>query len=196
MTRRNVVWLLTLPLAVVGSQVAHALAYRLATGGDHERAHQLASSGHAYLTYAPLALGVCAALVALALARELLGALGGQERVSRLSAFTFAVLAPAIFVCQEHFERLAHEGTFPVSLVLEQTFALGLALQVPFALAAYVLARLLLRVTRAVARLLAAPRIAVLRTRSRWDTGGFWAPRTTTTGLALGPRGPPPLPVV
>ena len=64
MSRRNVVWLITLPLAIVGSQVAHAAGYRLATG-EGELAHALASSGHGYLAYAPLALGVCAAFVVL-----------------------------------------------------------------------------------------------------------------------------------
>ena len=188
MSRRNVVWLLTLPLAVLGSQVAHALAYRLASGGDVS--HELASSGHAYLDYAPLALGVCAVLVVLALARELLGVLGGDAGSGRPSAVTFAVLAPAVFVAQEHFERLAHDGALP-TLVLEKTFLLGLALQLPFALVAFALARLLLRATRAVARLLAAPRVAVFHTQSRWGLGDVWAPVAPATGLALGPRGPP-----
>ncbi len=194
MSRRNVVWLLTLPLAVVGSQVAHSLAYRLASGDDVS--HELASTGHAYLDHAPLALGVCAALVVLALARELVGVVRGHARVTGPSALTFAVLAPAIFVGQEHFERLAHQGALPTSLLVEKTFLLGLALQLPFALAAYGLARLLLRATRAVARLLASPRIAVLHSRSTWGLGATWIPGSASTGLALGPRGPPSLLVV
>ena len=123
MSRRNVVWLITLPLAIVGSQVAHATGYRLATG-EGELAHALASSGHGYLAYAPLALGVCAAFVVLALVRELVGALGGDARASRPSALVFSILAPAIFVAQEHFERLAHDGVFPTSLLVEKTFLL------------------------------------------------------------------------
>ena len=189
MSRRNVIWLLTLPLAIVGSQVAHSLAYRFATDGDVS--HELAASGHGYLAYAPLALGVCAALVALALVRELLGLVAGQPRASRPSALTFAVLAPAIFLGQEHFERLTHEGAFPTSLLLEKTFVLGLALQLPFALVAYALARLLLRATRAVARLLASPRVPVVRMPSCWERGSVWTPRGTTLGLVRAPRGPP-----
>lgn len=183
-------WLITLPLAIVGSQVAHAAGYRLATG-DGEFAHALASSGHGYLAYAPLALGICAAFVVLALARELLGALRGHDRASRPSALVFSVLAPAIFVAQEHFERLAHDGVFPTSLLVEKTFLLGLGLQVPFALVAYALARLLLRATRAVAHLLASPRVVVLRERSRWEHDDLWSPAGVATGLRLGPRGPP-----
>jgi hypothetical protein len=190
MSRRNVVWLITLPLAIVGSQVAHAAAYRLATG-EGDLAAALASSGHGYLAYAPLALAVCAVFVALALVRELVDALGGDERASRPSVLVFSVLAPAIFVAQEHFERLAHDGVFPTSLLVETTFLLGLALQVPFALVAYAVARLLLRATRAVAGLLASPRVHVLRLRSRWERDDLWTPSGAATGLRFGPRGPP-----
>jgi hypothetical protein len=190
MSRRNVVWLITLPLAIVGSQVAHAAGYRLATG-DGELAQALASSGHGYLAYAPLALGVCAAFVVLALVRELVGALAGDERASRPSALVFSVLAPAIFVAQEHFERLAHDGVFPASLLVEKTFLLGLALQMPFALVAYALARLLLATTRAVAELLAAPRVVVAHPQSRWESDDLWSPTGVATGLRFGPRGPP-----
>ena len=190
MSRRTVVWLITLPLAIVGSQVAHAAGYRLATG-EGELAHALASSGHGYLAYAPLALGVCAAFVVLALARELVGALGGDTRASRPSALLFSILTPTIFVAQEHFERLAHDGVFPTSLLVEKTFLLGLALQVPFALVAYALARLLLRATRAVAQLLASPRVVVLRRRSRWEHDDLWSPSGVETGVRFGPRGPP-----
>ena len=190
MSRRNVVWLITLPLALVGSQVAHAAGYRLATG-EGELAHALASSGHGYLAYAPLALAVCAAFVVIALARELICALGGDETASRPSALAFSVLAPAIFIAQEHFERLTHGGAFPTSLLVEKTFVLGLALQVPFALVAYALARILLRATRAVARLLASPRVVALRRRSRWERDDLWSPTGVATGLRLGPRGPP-----
>jgi hypothetical protein len=190
MSRRNVLWLITLPLAIAGSQVAHAAGYRLATG-EGDLAHALASSGHGYLAYAPLALGVCAAFVVLALVRELLGALGGDERASRPSALLFSVLAPAIFIAQEHFERLAHDGALPASLFVEKTFLLGLALQVPFALVAYGLARFLLGATRAVAQLLGSPRPVVLRLQSRWEHDDVWSPSGVATGLRFGPRGPP-----
>jgi hypothetical protein len=195
MSRRGVAWLLTLPLAVVGSQLAHALAYRLATGSDRERSHELAASGHGYLADAPVVLAICAALVLIALVHELRTVFAGHAgRSPRLSAMSFAVLAPAIFVGQEHFERLLHSGTFASALVFEKTFFLGLAMQLPFALIAYVCARLLLGAARAVARLLAVPRVLVLRPRSRWSGADVRAPRTRPYGLTLGPRGPPALP--
>jgi hypothetical protein len=191
-SRRSLVWLLTLPLAILGSQVAHGLAYRLATRDDTERARELATSGHAYLAYVPLFLGVCAALVVLALARELGLLLAGRTgRSARPSALSFAVLGPAIFVAQEHIERFAHGGAIATTLVLEPSFALGLVLQVPFALVAYALARLLLRATRAMARLLDQPRANPARASSCWRSTPAFVPRTKPNGLTFGPRGPP-----
>jgi hypothetical protein len=194
-TRRGLAWLLALPLAVVGSQLAHGLAYRLVIRDDAELAHELASSGHGYLAYAPVALAVCVALVAFALIRELQGVLARRPSRSQPSALSFAVLAPAIFVSQEYLERLVHEGGFPVDVLLEKTFVLGLALQLPFALAAYVLARLLLRATRAVAWLLAVPNAAVSDGGSRWNLADAGPPRLRCGGPALGARAPPLLAV-
>jgi hypothetical protein len=185
------VWLLTLPLAIVGSQAGHALAYRLVTPDGAARAHQLASTGHGYLAYAPLALAVFSVVVLLALGVELRHVVSGG-RVARPSAFTFAVLAPAIFVFQEHFERLLHDGVLPWSAVLEPTFAAGLLLQVPFAAAAYLLARLLLRVVRSLGRILSRPP----RTRDLVGPGlrpatRIAVPRVPVLALGYGSRGPP-----
>ncbi|HXF97113.1 MAG TPA: hypothetical protein VNJ46_00700 [Gaiellaceae bacterium] len=192
MSRQGVVWLLTLPLAVVGSQVGHSLAYRLATSGGEERAHALAETGHGYLAYAPGALAVWAVLVLVALGLELARAVG-DRRPARPAALPFAVLAPALFVCQEHLERGLHEGAFPWSVAAEPAFLLGLALQLPFAAAGYLVARLLLRVARSLGRLLAAWRRA--RTRpSAQPRPPIRLTRSRVPALALGygSRGPPP----
>ncbi len=195
MTRRGLAWILALPLAVVGSQLAHGLAYRLAIR-DQDLARELSASGHGYLTYAPVALAICVALVAFALVRELqLALFARRPSHARPSALSFAVLAPAIFVAQEYLERLVHEGGFPVEVVLERTFAIGLVLQLPFALAAYVVARLLLRATRAVARLLSAPPAAVAECGPRWNLADTGPVRSRVGGPALGARGPPLLAV-
>jgi len=187
------VWLLTLPLAVVGSQLAHGLAYRLVTPDAAQRAHELAQSGHGYLAYAPAALAVCCLLVLVALAGEL-GHLLGERRASpsRPSAAAFAVLAPAIFVLQEHFERLLHDEAFPWDAALQRTFVLGLVLQVPVALAAYLVARLLLGAVRTLGRLLVGEgpqRVragSVCRPASR-----LFVPRVPVLALGYGSRGPP-----
>jgi hypothetical protein len=181
---------MTLPLAVVGSQVGHALAYRLVTPDGAERAHELAATGHGYLAYAPLALAICTVVVALSLGIELrLVVRGGRS--SRPSAFTFAVLAPTIFLLQEHFERLLHDGTFPWHAVTEPTFVAGLLLQLPFAVAAFVAARLLLRVVRAFGRLLSQPPRARAAMAATPLAARVVAPRLPVLALGYGSRGPP-----
>lgn len=186
-------WLLTLPHAIVGSQLAHALAYLLVTPDANEREHELAASGHAYLAYAPTALAVCAVVVALALAGELGHVLRKHgEPAYPASALRFAVLAPAIFVCQEYFERLLHDGVFPVETALEPSFAVGLVLQLPFALAAYLVARLLLRAVRSLGGALSRPAgsHALAGDLSR-PAFALFAPRARALALGYGSRGPP-----
>jgi hypothetical protein len=185
------VWLLTLPLAALGSQLGHALAYRLVRPDEAERAHELAATGHGYLTYAPGALAVSCALVGIALAIELAHVLTNR-RGGRPSALPFAVLAPAIFAFQEHFERLMHDGVFPWDAALQLTFAAGLLLQLPFAAGAYVLARLLLRVVRSLGRLLSAPpRVRVLAAAQPRPPVRVVIPRVPALALGYGSRGPP-----
>lgn len=188
--RRLIAAVMGLSLAVVGSQVAHALVYRLAEPDAHERAHLLAGTGHAYLRFAPLGLALVTVIVALAFLLEIGAARAGAP--SRPRVWMFAAVAPAMFACQEHFERLLHGGSFPWGATAERTFLLGLALQLPFALAAYALAWLLHRTASAVARLLLAPPRA-----GRADGCRSWVAVPATSllaavcAVALGPRGPP-----
>ena len=192
LSRRNVVWLLTLALAVIGSQLAHELAYRLVTPDGARRAHELAQTGHAYLVYAPAALAVCAVLVVIALGGELRHLLRRGTASSRPSALMFAVLAPAIFVLQEHFERLLHDGAFPWDACLQPTFVVGLLLQLPVALGVYFLARLLLGAVRSLGRWLVRPvRPAVLGGALVRPTTRLHVPRVPVLALGYGSRGPP-----
>lgn len=193
MSRRLIVWLVTLPLAVAGSQVAHALAYRAVDPDPAERAHALSASGHAYLSYLPLLLAVGTVLVLLALASEIRHIVAAPGRQGlRPGAWSFAGLAPAIFVFQEHFERLVHTGGFPWDAALAPSFVVGLALQLPLALAAYLLARFLLRAARSLGRLLAGRsqprRFHPSRLRPRLRVA---IPRLPALALGYGSRGPP-----
>ncbi len=196
MSRRTVAWLLTVPLAVAGSQLAHESAYRLVSPTAHIRAHELSASGHAYMAYLPLVVAIGLVLVAAALLAEIRALVATPHgRDTRAGALTFAVLAPAVFVCQEHLERLAHDGVFPVGAALERTFLVGLLLQIPFALIAYVAARLLLGAVRALVSLLSA------RSRGRRaGSGQGWhpirrsLPRIRVPAVGYGSRGPPSLP--
>lgn len=176
---------------MVGSQLGHALAYRLVTPDAAERAHELAESGHGYLAYLPFALAVCTAIVLLVLTVEL-GHAASDGRVANPSRLPFAVLAPAIFVFQEHFERLLHDGTFPWGAALDRTFIAGLLLQLPFAAAAYLLARLLLRVVRTLGRLLGRPTLGRVRQLEPTRPGArLVSPRVPVLALGYGSRGPP-----
>jgi hypothetical protein len=94
---------------------------------------------HGYLAFAPQFLAVCAALVAGSLALRVSGRLTGRP-----SAWPFAALPPLAFLAQELLERLA--AGLPAHSVLAPAVYVGLAAQLPIAFAAYVIARLLLRV--------------------------------------------------
>jgi hypothetical protein len=190
--RRSILWSLTLSLAVVGSQVAHALAYRIAEPSGHERAHLLAETGHVYLRFASAGLGLAAAVVLVALIYEF-RATTVEGRRARPRFWAFAAVVPATFVCQEHVERLLHDGSFPWAATFETTFIVGLALQLPFAILAYVVARALLRVVRGLAALLGGRRPVLSRARGVPPPAALEAPRTSVLGIALGPRGPPSL---
>ncbi|MGH3110574.1 MAG: hypothetical protein ACRDQT_06625, partial [Gaiellaceae bacterium] len=98
--RRSLAALSGIALAVVGAQLAHGLAYRIAEPSPHQRAHLLAETGHDYLRYASAGLGLASALVLLALVFEIraFGA-GASPRGPR--AWAFAAIAPLTFACQE-----------------------------------------------------------------------------------------------
>jgi hypothetical protein len=154
--RRRLNWLVALPLMLAGTQVAHALAYRLVYPQAH--AH-LVQTGHGYLGWLPLVFGVTGALAVVGLAAAVADAARGRH-TRELPAAAFALLPPTAFAVQELVELSLHTGTFGWRAFLAPTFLPGLALQLPFAVAAFVLARLLLRAAVEFGRALAPPRTA------------------------------------
>ena len=78
--RRALTWVLALPLIVVGSQVAHGLAYWWAYPIASVRDAILAHSGHGYLSYAPMLLSFLAGLAVAGAARARLGRAARQRR--------------------------------------------------------------------------------------------------------------------
>jgi hypothetical protein len=183
--RRGLSWLLTIPLVLAGSELAHAIGYWTAVPDARQRAHVLAATGHGYLSYAPLVAGLGVAAVVVALAQH---ARGGAT--ARLRAWPFALLPLLTFVLQEHLERLLHSGT-AVGVVFEPSFIRGAALQLPFGLVAYLIARALLRVAERIGAALSAP--PTLRPLpalfSLLDTP--FRPVLLVAGCGV--RGPPPL---
>jgi hypothetical protein len=157
--RRGLTWALTLPLLLGGIEAAHALAYRLVYPQLHARV--LLATGHAYLAWLPLLLGVSGALALVALVAAGIDAAHGRSPRD-LPAWAFAVVPPVAFVLQEVLELSLHLGTFGWRAVLAPTFLPGVALQLPLALLAYIAARLLLRTAERLGRALAPVRLAAL----------------------------------
>jgi hypothetical protein len=144
-------WLLAVPIVLAGAQLAHAVDYWLIAPDAHERAELLDGTGHGYFSYLPFAVALLAGLALASFAAVSWDARRGG-RAAVLDRWPLALLPLATFVVQEHLERYLHDGTFPWSAVVEPTFLVGFVLQIPFALAAYFVARLLLRVADAIGR--------------------------------------------
>jgi hypothetical protein len=152
--RRGLTWLLVLPAIVVGSQLAHGIAYWWAYPVARLRLSALASSGHGYLAYAPAALGFLGAVQAIAFVVTVLDKARGRP-VRNLPAWVFLFIPMLGFVLQEHIERFLTSGVFPWWTVLEPSFWRGLILQIPLGVAAYLVASVLLRTATVVAGVVA-----------------------------------------
>jgi hypothetical protein len=158
--RRGAAWGLALPLALVGSQAAHALAYTLVYPEAGTRAVTLFATGHAYLDWLPVVFAGAGAAAAASLAVAAADAARGRP-ARHVPAWAFALVPPVGFVLQELLELSLHTGTFGWRALLAPTFLPGLLLQLPFALAAYAAARILLRRAEQVGRAFAPPLAAV-----------------------------------
>ena len=201
-SRRAAAWLLSLPLMIAGTQVAHVLAYRWVYPNAHIRLIELLATGHGYMVgtrgYLPLVLGIVGAVDLVAAGWVFAGSL--RRSMQRpVPAWAFALMPLLCFTLQEFLERWLAGAPFPWWMVLQPTFRIGLALQLPFAVLAFLAARLLLRAAdsaaRNVARRRAAPRPVALRLLDRLGgraahAAGRLAPATAHAG-----RGPPPGPV-
>jgi hypothetical protein len=173
MSRRAVAWLLTLPLAFGGAEVAHAIAYGSARPGD---------GLHGYLSLLPLAAGV-------AVAALLVGLVAAARGGERPSARPFALVGPLAFLLQEHLER----WHAPWQTLAEPAVLLGLALQIPFALLAYAVALSLFTAAHAVVRALreARPRLRPRALAKPFVSLVSPRPRLLCGGCCV--RGPPRL---
>jgi hypothetical protein len=167
--RKRALLSVSLPLAAIGCLVGHAAAYAL-VGTSRQDAHV-----HGYLAFAPQFVAICAALVVLSLGLRFSGRLHGRP-----AAWPFAMLPPLAFCSQELIERLV--AGLPAHAVFEPAVFVGLVAQVPIAVAAYLAARALLRVTDSAVRALRSAPPLVL------GPGAFLVPSGTvaTSGTSLG----------
>jgi hypothetical protein len=190
--RRHLAWPLALPIAVIGGLAAHSVGYRVAVPDPRLREEVLASSGHGYLDYAPLAVGLCTAVVLLAFAAGVLRSFfgrGGRGVQIKL----LAGLPPLAFVTQEILERLVHDGHVQPSLLWSAPFVVGLAAQLPFALLAaaiaYALGGAAERLGRAI-RAAGRPRLTLAFLHASFLVAADLAPRPVLARGYAG-RGPP-----
>jgi len=152
--RRGAAWLTAVPLMLGGSQIAHALAYRIAYPQAHVRVLYMLATGHSYFTRLPLALAAAVACVLVSLVVTAADAARGRP-ARALPAWAFALLPPLAFALQEVLELSLHTGTLAWRAVLAPTFVPGLLLQLPCALLMVVVARLLLRAAERIGLALA-----------------------------------------
>jgi len=191
--RRSLAWLVAVPLMLAGSQVAHALAYRIVYPEASLRLRDLIATGHGYMAMLPLVLGVAASVVGLSLAASAVDAARGRS-ARPLPPWAFALLPVAGFAFQEYIERWLAWGFFPWYAVEQPTFVLGIALQLPFGALAYLAARLLLRTARRLGRRLARvapPRLSASAPPALVPPTQPLPPLPSLLSRGLGRRGPP-----
>ena len=180
-------------LAVVGTLAGHSVGYWAAVPDADERAHALASSGHGYLTYAPLLIGLCLALTVLGFIAHALSVFRGSDATAGTRIKLVAALAPAAFALQELLERYVHDGHLHWHLVVSAPFLLGLATQVPFALLAAAVAFALATAAQQVAQAIRAAHRP--RPRGTALTFLFWLsidlPSAPAIARGYTGRGPP-----
>lgn len=152
--RKGTAWLVSFPIALIGLLAAHAVAN--AAVGSPEGAGEVFASAASGAELVP----VLAALVAGAILLGVIGRVAGRWCLTAGGgslALPFALLPPLGFVLLELGEKLAHSGV-DAGPAHGPTFLVGLALQLPFALAGYLAARVLLRLSDSVRALIARRR--------------------------------------
>jgi hypothetical protein len=148
--RHRLAWLVTMPISLLGAQLAH-LTVNALVGAP---AGELFQAGGPGSGVAMGLIAVLGAVLALAFTARIAGAWTAPERAA-VRLLPFAMVAPTAFVLQEQLETALRGGGLSFATMLEPTFLPGLALQMPFALAAYLVARALLRLADGVRRLIA-----------------------------------------
>jgi hypothetical protein len=193
--RRGLAWLVAVPLMIMGSQVAHVLAYRIVYPNASVRLQDLVETGHGYMSALPLVLGIAGAIIAFSLATTVLDTARGRG-VRSLPPWAFAFLPVVGFALQEYLERWLAWGFLPWAAALQPTFAVGIALQLPFGGLAYLAARFLLRAAKDLGRHLVRvppPRLRLAPCLLRVPAAQALPPPSSLLSRRLGRRGPPPL---
>ena len=193
--RRSGPWLISIPLMIAGSQVAHALAYRLAYPQAQVRWRVLESTGHGYLAFLPLAAGIVGAVL-LAGCLVIVADAARRREPGPMPAWAFALLPILGFTVQEFTERWLAGSDFPWWMVLQPTFRIGLVLQLPIGLVVFALVALLVRIARRIgAALIGRTPAPVFAAAAVVSSTGVCLPRLSSLSLGWSLRGPPLPPV-
>jgi hypothetical protein len=185
-------WFIALPCVAAGSVAGHAVGSRLVSPEAHDLLRETHEHAALQTPVTPVLAGFLGALLLVGLALLIRAVKEGRPARS-LSPWLFLAAPIAAWPVQEAIERTVHAEGLGAHAVLDPSLVLGVALQIPFGLAAFLLARLLLRVAVAVAGVLTrrgplprrrvehppAPRVAPR------------APRTRVTALGRAQRAPP-----
>jgi hypothetical protein len=196
--RRVAAWLVSLPLMAVGSQIAHALAYRWVYPSSQLRLRELLATGHGYMdhgSFVPMLLGAVFAIEAVALSWTLVGTV--RRRAARpVPAAAFALLPLLAFACQELTERWLETGSFPWWTFGQPTFRAGELLQLPVGIVVWLVARLLLAAAREAAQILCVAAPQPLVSAPGRVLVAVWSatPRARLFFSRPQVRGPPPVP--
>jgi hypothetical protein len=172
--RRAAAWLLSIPLMVVGSEVAHVLAYRWVYPQAQVRLRALLATGHSYMLgpagFWPLLFGVVGGIELVAVSWVLVGSVS-RSAYKPVPAWAFGLVPPIGFVVQEFLERWLAGISFPWQM----------------------LARLLLgaadHVRRALWPIFELPRLVAGVCQRAPETG--WLPRVAVLAGGHAGRGPP-----
>ncbi len=178
---------------VAGVEAGHWLAYRLVYPDPYLRAQELAGSGHHYLSYTPLFFSLAGAVALCGFGGRLFRTGEGPRRTDVVSLTPFLLLSPSAFVLQECGERLT-VTTWPLAGVLTPAFLPGLLFQLPFALAAFLVARCLLRGADRLRVFLLGRRPAPLPAlvlQVLEQLAAVTLPRISSLAVGYGERGPP-----
>jgi len=196
--RRQLPWLLAVPLMVAGSVAAHSVGSLLvpspaAASADADGGLELASRvDHGYVTSVPLIAGLVIALVLVAVGVRIHGRLRGDVHWGA-SPGSFLLLPPLAYALQEVAERVLHAESFPFNQVHEPAFLLALLLQIPFGVVAFLVGRAMLGLGRALARVFRSGRHgwAPSRPASQRSLPEPVVQRTSVLALGYSVRGPP-----
>lgn len=172
MRRFLLAWLLVLPLVALSTQLAHSIAYRIVEPNALERARHLQETGHPSIQLVPL-LAVITFVLAVATGGALAYEQARGRAVARITLWAFAVIPLVGYGLQEIVERLATAHGDLSAIISQPTLAIGLALQIPAAIAAYALARLILRAARQLGSFLASLRPRIPRPQRQAAVGSL-----------------------